>query len=101
MAPWADMKKAYLSGGKTLRQLANEWQVPFSDVSQRSRQEGWSAQRRREEQFEQQVAQMDAGQREALRRRLAELDELEREAAEAAEAVEDLNSDHDDDHQAF
>lgn len=56
------------------------------------------AQRRREEQFEQQVAQMDAGQREALRRRLAELDELEREAAEA---VEDLNSDHDDDQQAF
>lgn len=49
MAPWADMKKAYLSGGKTLRQLANEWQVPFSDVAQRSRQEGWSAQRRREE----------------------------------------------------
>lgn len=49
MAPWADMKKAYLSGGKTLRQLANEWQVPFSDVFQRSRQEGWSAQRRREE----------------------------------------------------
>lgn len=59
------------------------------------------AQRRREEQFDRQVSQMDADQREALRRRLAELDDLEREAAEAAEAVEDLNSDHDDDQQAF
>ena len=37
-------------------------------------------------------------QQDAQRRRLAELDELEREAAEA---VEDLNSDHDDDQQAF
>lgn len=54
------------------------------------------AQRRREEQFNQRISQMDAAQREALRRRLAELDELEQEAAEAAEEVNQ-----DDDSQAF
>ncbi|WP_130868398.1 hypothetical protein [Intestinimonas massiliensis (ex Afouda et al. 2020)] len=53
-------------------------------------------QRRREEQFNQRISQMDANQREALRRRLAELDELEQEAAKAAE---ELNQD--DDNQAF
>ena len=42
------------------------------------------AQRRREERFDDQVCRLDAVQREALRRRLAELDELEREAKEAA-----------------
>jgi polyhydroxyalkanoate synthesis regulator phasin len=35
------------------------------------------AQRRREEQLEQRISAMDAQEREALRRRLAELDELE------------------------
>lgn len=54
------------------------------------------AQRRREEQFNQRISQMDADQREALRRRLAELDELEREASEAAEEVNQ-----EDDSQAF
>ena len=42
------------------------------------------AQRRREEQLEQRISAMDAQEREALRRRLAELDELERQAREAA-----------------
>ena len=41
------------------------------------------AQRRREEQFDRHVSQMNAQQREELRRRLAELDDLEREAAQA------------------
>lgn len=54
------------------------------------------AKRRREEQFNQQVAEMDAGQREELRRRLNELDELEREAVEAAEEPKQ-----DNDHQDF
>lgn len=40
------------------------------------------AQRRREEQFDRHVSQMNAQQREELRRRLAELDELEQEAGE-------------------
>ena len=39
------------------------------------------AQRRREEQLEQRISAMDAQEREALRRRLAELDELERHTA--------------------
>ena len=43
------------------------------------------AKRRQEERFDQQVSQLDAGQREALRRRLAELDELERDVVQAAE----------------
>ena len=43
------------------------------------------AQRRREEQLEQRISAMDAQEREALRRRLAELDELAREAAAQAE----------------
>ena len=42
------------------------------------------ARRRREERFDDQVCRLDAAQREALRRRLAELDDLEREAREAA-----------------
>ena len=46
------------------------------------------AQRRREEQFDLQVSQMDADQREALRRRLAELDELEKEVVQAAAETE-------------
>ena len=54
------------------------------------------AQRRREEQFNQRISQMDADQREALRRRLAELDELEREAVEA-----EAEANQDDDSQAF
>ena len=54
------------------------------------------AQRRREEQFNQRISQMDAAQREALRHRLTELDELEREASEAAEEVNQ-----EDDSQAF
>ena len=41
------------------------------------------AQRRREEQFDRHVSQMNAQQREELRRRLAELDDLEHEAAQA------------------
>ena len=41
------------------------------------------AQRRREEQFDRHVSQMNAQQREELRRRLAELDDLEQEAAQA------------------
>lgn len=43
------------------------------------------AKRRQEERFDQQVSQLDAGQREALRRRLAELDGLERDVVQAAE----------------
>ena len=54
------------------------------------------AQRRREEQFNQRISQMDATQREALRRRLTELDELEREAVEA-----EAEANQDDDSQAF
>ena len=42
------------------------------------------ARRRQDERFDQQVSALDAEQRDALRRRLAELDELEREAREAA-----------------
>ena len=47
------------------------------------------AQRRREEQLEQRISAMDAQEREALRRRLAELDELERQAREAAAQAEE------------
>lgn len=47
------------------------------------------AQRRREEQLEQRISAMDAQEREALRRRLAELDELERQAREAASQAEE------------
>ena len=46
-------------------------------------------QRRREEQLEQRISAMDAQEREALRRRLAELDELERQAREAAAQAEE------------
>lgn len=53
------------------------------------------AQRRRDEQFNQQVSQLDAGQREALRRRLAELDELEQEVVQASDQPEQHP---DDDH---
>ncbi|MEJ5966986.1 hypothetical protein [Flavonifractor porci] len=52
------------------------------------------AQRRREEQFDRHVSQMNAQQREELRRRLAELDDLEQEVAQA-------DSDDDNDTIAF
>ncbi len=42
-----------------------------------------------EEQLEQRISAMDAQEREALRRRLAELDELERQAREAAAQAEE------------
>ena len=47
------------------------------------------AKRRQDERFDQQVSAQDAEQRDALRRRLAELDELEREAREAAAQVDE------------
>ena len=57
-----------------------------------------AAQRRREEQFDLHVCQMNAQQREELRRRLAELDELEKEVAGEDVDPSDLE---DDDTQAF
>ncbi len=47
------------------------------------------AKRRREEQFDRQVCQMNAQQREELRRRLAELDQLERDISGADFAPEE------------
>ncbi len=48
--PLGRYKKGLSIGGQNrCGGFANQWQVPFSDVSQRSRQEGWSALRRREE----------------------------------------------------
>lgn len=52
-----------------------------------------AAQRRREEQFDLHVCQMNAQQREALRRRLAELDDLEREASGEDVDPSDLEDD--------
>lgn len=47
------------------------------------------ARRRQDERFDQQVSALDAEQRDALRRRLAELDELEREAAAQADEAQE------------
>lgn len=66
--------------------VAVEQGKKYGDELQQKLQE--DARRRREEQLDQQISAMDAQQREALRRRLAELDELEREAAEAAAQAE-------------
>ena len=50
------------------------------------------AQRRREEQLEQRISAMDAQEREALRRRLAELDELERHTAAHTALLREVSS---------
>ena len=50
------------------------------------------AQRRREEQLEQRISAMDAQEREALRRRLAELDELERHTAAQTALLREASS---------
>lgn len=57
------------------------------------------ARRRQDERFDQQVSALDAEQRDALRRRLAELDELERDVVQAAEQPEQPEQHpEDDDH---
>ena len=66
--------------------VAVEQGKKYGDELQQKLQE--DARRRREEQLDQQISAMDAQQRDALRRRLAELDDLEREAAEAAAQAE-------------
>lgn len=65
-----------------------------SELQEKYQQE---AKRRREEQFDQQVSQLDASQREALRRRLAELDELEQEVVQAAGEAEPEQDDNQQD----
>lgn len=59
-----------------------------ADLQARARE---AAKERRAERLENDVESMNAEEREALKRRLAELDELEREVEEAAKAVEDAN----------
>ena len=72
-------KKGMMRMG-ALSKKQQELQKQYAN-NQRKYQE--EAQRRREEQFDRHVSQMNAQQREELRRRLAELDDLEQEAAQA------------------
>lgn len=65
-------------------EAAVEQMGKYSEELQRKCQE--DAQRRRDERMDGRLSAMSAQEREALRRRLDQLDELDRQAAECAEA---------------